>query len=51
MKNIVKAFGSGGTSDPLDQRATSGWKASFVGRILNDAFMHLLNSSNKLGSG
>lgn len=51
MKNIVKAFGSGGTSDPLDQRATSGWKASFAGRILNDAFMHLLVSSNKLGSG
>lgn len=51
MRNIVKAFGSGGTSDPLDQRATSGWKASFVGRILNDAFMHLLNSSNKAGSG
>lgn len=51
MKNIVKAFGSGGTSDPLDQRATSGWKASFAGRILNDAFMHLLVCSNKLGSG
>jgi N4-gp56 family major capsid protein len=51
MKNIVKAFGSGGTSDPLDQRATSGWKASFAGRILNDAFMHLLVSSNKAGSG
>lgn len=51
LKNIVKAFGSGGTSDPLDQRATSGWKASFVGRILNDALMHLLYSSNKTGSG
>ncbi|RJP77995.1 MAG: N4-gp56 family major capsid protein [Candidatus Zixiibacteriota bacterium] len=51
LKNIVKAFGSGGTSDPLDQRATSGWKASWVGRILNDAFMHLLVSSNKAGSG
>lgn len=51
LKNIVKAFGSGGTSDPLDQRATSGWKASFTGRILNDAFMNLLKSSNKAGSG
>lgn len=51
VKNIVKAFGSGGTSDPLDQRATSGWKASFTGRILNDAFVNLLVASNKAGSG
>lgn len=39
MKNIVKPLGSGGTTDPLDQRATSGWKATFVAKILNDAFM------------
>jgi len=42
VKNIVKAFGSGGTTDPLNQRATSGWKSMFVCRILNDNFMHLL---------
>ena len=42
VKNIVKAFGSGGTTDPLNQRATSGWKTTFVTRILNDNFMHLL---------
>jgi len=41
-KNIVKPFGSGGTSDPLNQRATSGWKTMFVARILNDSFMHNL---------
>lgn len=41
-KNIVKPFGSAGTADPLDQRATSGWKMAFVARILNDNFMHLL---------
>jgi len=41
-KNIVKGFGSGGTSDPLNQRATSGWKAMFTARILNDNFMHVL---------
>ena len=41
-QNIVKAFGSGGTSDPLNQRATSGWKTAFVARILNDNFMHIL---------
>lgn len=39
LKNIVKAYGSGGSSDPLDQRATSGWKATTVCKILNDAFM------------
>lgn len=41
-KTIVKPFGSGGTSDPLNQRATSGWKSMFVSRILNDNFMHIL---------
>jgi len=41
-KNIVKPYGSGGTADPLNQRATSGWKTMFTSRILNDNFMHLL---------
>ena len=39
MKNIVKPLGSAGTADALDQRATSGWKATFVAKILNDAFL------------
>lgn len=34
VKNIIKPKGSGGTSDPLDQRGTSGWKAMFVVKIL-----------------
>jgi len=38
MKNIVKPLGSAGTADPLDQRATSGWKSTFVAKILNDDF-------------
>lgn len=42
-KSIVKAFGSSGTADPLNQRATAGWKMPFVARILNDSFMHILN--------
>jgi N4-gp56 family major capsid protein len=37
VKNIVKPLGAG--EDPLDQRATSGWKITFVAKILNDAFM------------
>lgn len=39
MKNIVKPFGSAGSADPLDQRATSGWKATFVAKILNNDFI------------
>lgn len=35
----VKPYGSGGTSDPLDQRSTVGWKSLFVSKILNDNFM------------
>ena len=27
LKHIFKGFGSGGTADPLDQRAPTGWKA------------------------
>jgi N4-gp56 family major capsid protein len=38
-QTIIKAYGSGGTADPLDQRATVGWKALFVSRILNDNFL------------
>jgi N4-gp56 family major capsid protein len=50
MKSIVKAFGSGGTADPLNQRATAGWKFTFAARILNDSFMLLLRCTNKAGS-
>lgn len=39
LKNIIKPLGSGGSTDPLDQRATSGWKATFVAKILNNAFI------------
>lgn len=45
MKNIVKPLGSAGTADPLDQRATSGWKATFVAKILNDNFMTRIESA------
>jgi len=39
LHNIVKPLGSAGTADALDQRATSGWKMTFVAKILNDNFM------------
>ena len=38
LKNIIKPLGSAGTSDPLEQRATSGWKATFVAKRLNESF-------------
>jgi N4-gp56 family major capsid protein len=40
--SIVKAFGSSGAADPLNQRATVGWKMWQVARILNDLFIHVL---------
>jgi len=39
LKNIVKPLGSAGSADPLNQRATSGWKLTFVGKILNNNFL------------
>lgn len=39
LEFIFKNIGSSGTSDPLNQRWTSAWKAAFTAKILNDAFM------------
>lgn len=39
LKNIVKPLGSAGTADPLDQRTTSGWKLTYVAKILNDSYI------------
>ena len=39
LKNIVKPLGSAGTADPLDQRSTSGWKATYVAKVLNANFI------------
>lgn len=38
LQNIVKPLGSAGTADPLNQRATSGWKATYGGVIANQNF-------------
>lgn len=37
LKNIVKPLGAG--EDPLNQRATSGWKATYVAKILNQSWI------------
>ncbi|MBO5842172.1 MAG: N4-gp56 family major capsid protein [Clostridia bacterium] len=39
LELIVKQLGSAGTSDPLNQRATVGWKATKVTVRLVEAFM------------
>ena len=39
LEHIVKQLGSGGSSDPLNQRATVGWKATKVTTRLVEAFM------------
>ena len=39
LENIIKQLGSAGTADPLNQRATSGWKATHVSEILTTEFM------------
>ena len=39
LRNIRKALGSAGTADPLEQRMTSGWKATLAAVVLNQTFM------------
>lgn len=45
--NIVKGHGSGGTTDPLDQRATSGWKMMMTAMVLNPKFMTIIYGCKK----
>jgi N4-gp56 family major capsid protein len=39
LRTIIKQLGSAGTADPLDQRATVGWKASLTAERLVEAYM------------
>lgn len=39
LKSYFKDFGSAGTADTLNQKASAGWKATTVAKILNDNFM------------
>ena len=39
LQHIVKQLGSAGTADPLDQRATAGWKATKVAERLVEQYM------------
>lgn len=44
MNTYVKALGSAGTADPLEQRSTVGWKATTITTILNQTWMIRLES-------
>ena len=44
LEHIVKQMGSAGTSDPLNQRATCGWKATKVAEVLVPQYMVRIES-------
>lgn len=46
---IQKEIGSGGTDDPLDQKASIGWKTTFVAKVLNADFYVRLQHACSLG--
>lgn len=46
LRHIVKQLGSAGTADPLDQRATVGWKAIKVAERLVEQFMVRIESTS-----
>jgi len=46
MQNIIKPLGSAGAADPLNQRATSGWKATTTTAILNQNWMVRIEHCN-----
>ena len=45
LQHIVKPLGSGGTSDPLDQRSTVGWKAIKTAKILVPQYLVRIEST------
>jgi N4-gp56 family major capsid protein len=50
LRLINKDFGSAGTADPLDQRATIAWYTTFVTKRLTEAFMVRLEHGATLGA-
>ena len=50
LEHIVKQLGSGGTSDPLNQKATAGWKATQAAKILVDQFIVRIESCSTYDS-
>lgn len=48
LEHIVKPLGSGGTADPLNQRATRGWKVTHTAAILAEQNMVRVESASSL---
>ncbi len=46
LEHIVKQVGSGGTADPLNQRATAGWKGTKAAELLVDNYIVRIESSS-----
>lgn len=51
LETIVKQLGSGGTSDPLNQRATAGWKAVKTAERLVEQFMIRIETGSTFSDG
>ena len=51
LQHIVKQRGSAGTADPLDQRATAGWKLTKVAERLVEQYMVRIESASTFESG
>ena len=50
IETIVKQLGSGGTADPLNQRATAGWKLNKTAKILTEEYMIRVESAASFGA-
>jgi N4-gp56 family major capsid protein len=50
IQTIVKQLGSGGTADPLNQRATAGWKLNKTAKILAQEYMVRIESTASFGA-
>lgn len=51
LEFISKQLGSGGTSDPLNQRASAGWKANKAAERLVETYMIRVESTSTFDSG
>lgn len=47
LQTIIKQLGSAGTSDPLNQRSTVGWKAMKTAEILLEPYMYRVESCSE----
>ena len=50
LQHIVKQLGSAGTADPLNQRATTGWKAMKTAERLVEEYMIRIEHGSKTGA-